>query len=49
MGAQALSPYQQMIEKTKSLALRSQKLVSDIERKATGGRGGESQPWAQEF
>ena len=33
MGAQAVSPYQQVIEKTKGLAFRSQMLVMNIEKK----------------
>jgi len=33
MGTQAVSPYQQVIEKTKNLAFRSQMLVMNIEKK----------------
>ena len=33
MGAQAVSPYQQVIEKTKNLAFRSQILAGNIEKK----------------
>ena len=33
MGTQAVSPYQQVIEKTKGLAFRSQMLVMNIEKK----------------
>lgn len=33
MGAQAVSPYQQVIEKTKGLAFRSQMLAMNIEKK----------------
>jgi len=33
MGAQAVSPYQQLIEKTKTLSLRSQMLALNIEKK----------------
>ena len=36
MGTQAVSPYQQVIEKTKNLAFRSQVLALTIEKK-TGG------------
>ena len=33
MGTQAISPYQQVIEKTKGLAFRSQMLVMNIEKR----------------
>jgi translation initiation factor 3 subunit E len=33
MGTQAVSPYQQVIEKTKGLAFRSQVLAMNIEKK----------------
>lgn len=33
MGAKAVSPYQQVIEKTKGLAFRSQMLTMNIEKK----------------
>lgn len=33
MGNNAVSPYQQVIEKTKSLSFRSQMLVMNIEKK----------------
>lgn len=33
MGTQAVSPYQQVIEKTKGLAFKSQMLVLNIEKK----------------
>ena len=33
MGTQAVSPYQQVIEKTKGLAFRSQMLTMNIEKK----------------
>ncbi|MEQ2170803.1 Eukaryotic translation initiation factor 3 subunit E-A, partial [Goodea atripinnis] len=33
MGNNAISPYQQVIEKTKSLSFRSQMLVMNIEKK----------------
>ena len=33
MGTQAVSPYQQVIEKTKGLAFRSQMLAMNIEKK----------------
>lgn len=33
MGAQAVSPYQQVIEKTKGLAFKTQMLIMNIEKK----------------
>lgn len=33
MGTQGISPYQQVIEKTKNLAFRSQMLVMNLEKK----------------
>ena len=33
MATQTVSPYQQLIEKTKMLSVRSQKLATDIEKK----------------
>lgn len=33
MATQTVSPYQQLIEKTKMLSVRSQKLAGDIEKK----------------
>lgn len=33
MATQTVSPYQQLIEKTKMLSVRSQKLAADIEKK----------------
>ena len=33
MGTQAISPYQQVIEKTKGLSFRSQMLTMNIEKK----------------
>lgn len=33
MGTQAISPYQQVIEKTKTLAFKSQMLAMNIEKK----------------
>lgn len=35
MATQTVSPYQQLIEKTKMLSVRSQKLAADIEKKLT--------------
>jgi translation initiation factor 3 subunit E len=35
MGTQAISPYQQVIEKTKNLSFRSQMLVMNVEKKLT--------------
>lgn len=35
MGNNAISPYQQVIEKTKSLSFRSQMLAMNIEKKQT--------------
>lgn len=47
MGAQAVSPYQQVIEKTKNLAFRSQVLALTIEKK-TGGFNKQDNQWGQE-
>ncbi|KAJ8305792.1 hypothetical protein KUTeg_016337 [Tegillarca granosa] len=48
MGAQAVSPYQQVIEKTKNLAFRSQMLAMNIEKKL-GVRSNDNMPqWGQE-
>jgi len=46
MGIQAVSPYQQLIEKTKTLSVRSQILAANIEKKMMGGR---SQEYKNEF
>jgi translation initiation factor 3 subunit E len=35
MGTQAVSPYQQVMEKTKNLSFRSQMLVMNVEKKLT--------------
>ena len=35
MGTQAVSPYQQLIEKTKTLSFRTQMLAINVEKKAT--------------
>ena len=35
MGTQAVSPYQQLIEKTKTLSFRTQMLSINVEKKAT--------------
>ncbi|KAL5017548.1 hypothetical protein ScPMuIL_007137 [Solemya velum] len=43
MGTQAVSPYQQVIEKTKGLAFRSQMLAMNIEKK-TGAKQTENTP-----
>ncbi|KAK0069633.1 eukaryotic translation initiation factor 3 subunit E [Biomphalaria pfeifferi] len=45
MGTQAVSPYQQVIEKTKNLSFRSQMLALNIEKKL-GNRGGQDNQWA---
>ena len=34
MGTQAVSPYQQLIDKTKNLSFRTQMLAMNIEKKA---------------
>uniref|UniRef100_K1QCP7 Eukaryotic translation initiation factor 3 subunit E n=1 Tax=Magallana gigas TaxID=29159 RepID=K1QCP7_MAGGI len=47
MGAQAVSPYQQVIEKTKGLAFRSQMLAMNIEKKL-GIKTGDLPQWGQE-
>merc|ERR550519_992540 len=44
MGTQAVSPYQQVIEKTKGLAFRSQMLIVKIE-KTLGARSNEGLNW----
>ncbi|XP_076039971.1 eukaryotic translation initiation factor 3 subunit e [Oratosquilla oratoria] len=46
MGTQAVSPYQQLIEKTKALSFRSQMLVMNIEKKAAA-KNNEAPSWAQ--
>jgi len=44
MGAQAVSPYQQVIEKTKNLAFRSQLLAMNIDKKL-GGHNKQDNQW----
>nr|CAG4648590.1 EOG090X0491 [Polyphemus pediculus] len=44
MATQTVSPYQQLIDKTKTLTVRSQKLASDIEKKI-GQRNPEASQW----
>merc|ERR550534_2860516 len=44
MGTQAVSPYQQLIEKTKTLSVRSQKLATDIEKKLNA-RNADASQW----
>lgn len=41
MGNNAVSPYQQVIEKTKSLSFRSQMLAMNIEKKQTNANRNE--------
>ncbi|KAF2350391.1 Proteasome component (PCI) domain [Trinorchestia longiramus] len=41
MGTQAISPYQQLIEKTKNLSFRTQMLAMNIEKKANTARTNE--------
>ncbi|KAA0192852.1 hypothetical protein HAZT_HAZT004342 [Hyalella azteca] len=41
MGTQAISPYQQLIEKTKNLSFRTQMLAMNIEKKANTARSNE--------
>lgn len=45
MGAQAVSPYQQVIEKTKGLAFRSQMMALNIKKKIQNKQQGESPAW----
>jgi len=45
MGAQAISPYQQVIEKTKNLSFRSQMLVMNVEKKLLA-KDQEAPQWA---
>ncbi|XP_018008485.1 eukaryotic translation initiation factor 3 subunit E-B isoform X2 [Hyalella azteca] len=42
MGTQAISPYQQLIEKTKNLSFRTQMLAMNIEKKANTARSNEA-------
>jgi translation initiation factor 3 subunit E len=46
MGTQAVSPYQQVIEKTKNLAFRSQMLVMNIEKKLNN-KESDTPQWAE--
>uniref|UniRef100_A0A3Q3A1A3 Eukaryotic translation initiation factor 3 subunit E n=1 Tax=Kryptolebias marmoratus TaxID=37003 RepID=A0A3Q3A1A3_KRYMA len=46
MGNNAVSPYQQVIEKTKSLSFRSQMLVMNIEKKQVNSNRNETPSWA---
>ncbi|XP_007427485.1 eukaryotic translation initiation factor 3 subunit E [Python bivittatus] len=46
MGNNAVSPYQQVIEKTKSLSFRSQMLAMNIEKKLNQGSRAEAPNWA---
>merc|ERR1712018_476285 len=48
MGTQAVSPYQQVIEKTKGLAFRSQMLIVKIE-KTLGARASEGIQWGADM
>merc|ERR1719153_2143743 len=45
MGTQAVSPYQQLIEKTKTLSFRTQMLSINVEKKATA-RNNDGPSWA---
>jgi len=45
MGTQAVSPYQQLIEKTKTLSYRTQMLSINVEKKATA-RNNDGPSWA---
>ncbi|KAB0404427.1 hypothetical protein E2I00_009557 [Balaenoptera physalus] len=50
MGDRAVSPYQQVIEKAKSLSFRSQMLVMDIEKKHNQNSRSEAPNWStQDF
>lgn len=44
MGTQAVSPYQQLIEKTKAMAIRTQVLTMNIEKKVQSNPD-RSIPW----
>ncbi|XP_052474787.1 eukaryotic translation initiation factor 3 subunit E-A isoform X2 [Carassius gibelio] len=46
MGNNAVSPYQQVIEKTKSLSFRSQMLAMNIEKKQSHANRNETPNWA---
>ncbi|KAI5606599.1 eukaryotic translation initiation factor 3 subunit E-A [Silurus asotus] len=46
MGNNAVSPYQQVIEKTKSLSFRSQMLAMNIEKKLSHSNRNETPNWA---
>merc|ERR1719357_572603 len=46
MGNNAISPYQQVIEKTKSLAFRCQMLAMNIEKKQAQSKRNETPSWA---
>lgn len=46
MGNNAVSPYQQVIEKTKSLSFRSQMLAMNIEKKVAHSNRNETPNWA---
>nr|XP_021499775.1 eukaryotic translation initiation factor 3 subunit E-like [Meriones unguiculatus] len=46
MGNNAVSPYQQVIEKTKSLSFRSQMLAMNIEKKLNQNSRSEAPNWA---
>uniref|UniRef100_A0A669CQ30 Eukaryotic translation initiation factor 3 subunit E n=1 Tax=Oreochromis niloticus TaxID=8128 RepID=A0A669CQ30_ORENI len=46
MGNNAISPYQQVIEKTKSLSFRSQMLAMNIEKKQAQSNRNETPSWA---
>uniref|UniRef100_A0A3Q1GQL4 Eukaryotic translation initiation factor 3 subunit E n=1 Tax=Acanthochromis polyacanthus TaxID=80966 RepID=A0A3Q1GQL4_9TELE len=46
MGNNAISPYQQVIEKTKSLSFRSQMLAMNIEKKQAHSTRNEASNWA---
>ena len=45
MGNSAVSPYQQVIEKTKSLSFRSQMLAMNIEKKLNQNNRSEAPKW----
>uniref|UniRef100_A0A665VKC4 Eukaryotic translation initiation factor 3 subunit E n=1 Tax=Echeneis naucrates TaxID=173247 RepID=A0A665VKC4_ECHNA len=49
MGNNAISPYQQVIEKTKSLSFRSQMLAMNIEKKQAHSTRNETPNWADGF
>jgi translation initiation factor 3 subunit E len=48
MGTQAVSPYSQLIEKTKALSMRSQMLALQIEKRITTSKAAEESQWGNQ-